>query len=255
MSSREGDDKARQIEQLRALEIEEARNIQRAMVCVESLRITPTEIASRFRPVKEVGGDFLDYFQLEDQRLGIYLGDVVGKGLAAAMYAALAMGTIRGIHKSGTSPTEVLALLNERLRMRVVPGRYCALQYAVFDPTTLELCYANAALPRPILISPQGCREVGDGGLPSGLFAGAVYDRYAVELQPGDGVLFYTDGIMEARNEAGEDFGPERVLELCARNSAASPDTLLDRLFADVDAFTGEGAAHDDMTAIVLKTG
>jgi serine phosphatase RsbU (regulator of sigma subunit) len=255
MSPREGDDKAKQIEQLRALEIEEARNIQQAMVCVESLRITPTEIASRFRPVKEVGGDFLDYFQLEDQRLGIYLGDVVGKGLAAAMYAALAMGTIRGIHKSGTSPTAVLALLNERLRMRVVPGRYCALQYAVFDPATLELCYANAALPRPILISPQGCREVGDGGLPSGLFAGAEYDQYSLELQPGDAVLFCTDGILEARNEEGEDFGSERVLELCAKNSAASPDTLLDRLFADVDAFTGEGAAHDDMTAIVLKTG
>lgn len=255
MSPRQGDDKTKQMEQLRAFEIEEARNIQQAMVCVESLRIAPTEIASRFRPVKEVGGDFLDYFQLEDQRLGIYLGDVVGKGLAAAMYAALAMGTIRGIHKSGTSPTDVLALLNERLRMRVVPGRYCALQYAVFDPTTLELCYANAALPRPILVSPRGCREVGDGGLPSGLFAGAEYERYSVELQPGDAVLFCTDGVLEARNAEGEDFGLERVLELCEGNATASPDTLLDRLFADVDAFAGDGPAHDDMTAIVLKTG
>jgi sigma-B regulation protein RsbU (phosphoserine phosphatase) len=96
---------------------------------------------------------------------------------------------------------------------------------------------------------------VGDGGLPSGLFAGAEYDRYSVELQPGDAVLFCTDGILEARNEAGEDFGSERILELCTKHSAASPDTLLDRLFADVDAFTGEGPAHDDMTAVVLKTG
>jgi sigma-B regulation protein RsbU (phosphoserine phosphatase) len=254
MSLRPGGGSLEQIEQLRALEIEEARNIQRAMVCVESLRITPAEIASRFRPVKEVGGDFLDYFPLQDHRLGIYLGDVVGKGLAAAMYAALAMGTIRGIHKSGTAPTAVLALLNERLRMRVVPGRYCALQYAVFDPATRELNYANAALPRPILVSPQGCREVGDGGLPSGLFAGAEYDKYSVELLPGEAVLFYTDGILDARNEEGEDFGSERVLAVCERNAGASADTLLDRLFAEVDSFTGEGLAHDDMTAIVLKT-
>ncbi|MBI1738636.1 MAG: SpoIIE family protein phosphatase, partial [Acidobacteria bacterium] len=142
MSLRPGGDNSKQIEQLRALEIEEARNIQQAMVCVESLKMDPVEVVGRFRPVTEVGGDFLDYFPLQDHRLGIYLGDVVGKGLAAAMYAALAMGTIRGIHKSGTPPTAVLAMLNERLRMRVVPGRYCALQYAVYDPATRELSYA-----------------------------------------------------------------------------------------------------------------
>ena len=215
MNVRQDGDYSKQIERLRAFEIEEARNIQQAMVCVEPLRIEPTEISSRFRPVTEVGGDFLDYFRLQDHRLGLYLGDVVGKGLAAAMYAALAMGTIRGIHKSGTTPTAVMALLNERLRMRVVPGRYCALQYAVYDPATRELDYANAALPRPILISPQGCREVGDGGLPSGLFAGATYDRYCLELQTGEAVLVCTDGIMDARNAEGDDFGVERLLAVC----------------------------------------
>lgn len=253
MSPRQDGNHLKRIEQLRAFEIEEARSIQRAMVCVESLRIEPVEIASRFRPVTEVGGDFLDYFRLEDQRLGLYLGDVVGKGLAAAMYAALAMGTIRGIHKSGTAPTTVMALLNERLRMRVVPGRYCALQYAVYDPATRELSYANAALPRPILVSPRGCREVGEGGLPSGLFAGAEYERYSVELQPGEAVLFCTDGILEARNAQEDDFGLERMLAVCAGNAEAGADTLLDKLFAEVDAFTGDGPAHDDMTAIVLK--
>lgn len=245
--------KTEQIERLRAMEIEEARNIQQAMVCVEPLRSDSVEIASRFRPVIEVGGDFLDYFLLEDRRFGIYLGDVVGKGLAAAMYAALAMGTIRGIHKSGTNPTSVMALMNERLRMRVVPGRYCALQYAVYDPAARLLTYANAGLPRPILISPQGCREVGEGGLPSGLFAGAEYDMYSLELQPGEAVLFHTDGILEARNALGDDFGMEGILAVCAEHAQASADTLLDGLFAEVDAFTGDGLAHDDMTAIVLK--
>jgi sigma-B regulation protein RsbU (phosphoserine phosphatase) len=253
MSARQSSTKLEQIERLRALEIEEAQSIQRAMVCVEPLRADPVEIASRFRPVIEVGGDFLDYFRLQDHRLGLYLGDVVGKGLAAAMYAALAMGTIRGIHKSGTSPTSVMALMNERLRMRVVPGRYCALQYAVYDPATRELSYANAGLPRPILVSSKGCREVGEGGLPSGLFAGAEYDRYSLVLQPGEAVLFCTDGIPDSRNESGDDFGLERVLEVCEKQARASADALLDRLFAEVDAFAGDGPAHDDMTAIVLK--
>ena len=253
MSARPDSSTAMQIEQLRALEIEEARGIQRAMVCVEPLRIEPVEIASRFRPVTEVGGDFLDYFRLEDKRLGLYLGDVVGKGLAAAMYAALAMGTMRGIHKSDVTPTAVMGLLNERLRMRVVPGRYCAMQYAVYDPPTRLLNFANAALPRPILISPRGCREVGDGGLPSGLFAGAQYDAYSVSLEPAEAVLFCTDGILEARTAQGDDFGLERILDVCERNASASPEALLDRLFEEVDAFTGDGPAHDDMTAIVLK--
>lgn len=253
MTVRHNSETEKRIEQLRIFEIEEARGIQQAMVCMETLRHDPVEIASRFRPVTEVGGDFLDYFRLQDHRLGLYLGDVVGKGLAAAMYAALAMGTMRGIHKSDTSPTAVLELLNERLRMRVVPGRYCAMQYAVYDPATQHVSYANAALPRPILISPRGCREVGEGGLPSGLFAGAQYDGYSVQLKPGEALLFCTDGVLEARNAQGDDFGSERILEVCEKNASAGAEALLDRLFAEVDTFTGEDPPHDDMTAIVLK--
>jgi sigma-B regulation protein RsbU (phosphoserine phosphatase) len=253
MTLHKGSDNSKRIEQLRAFEIEEARSIQQAMVCVDSLKLDPVEIVSRFRPVTEVGGDFLDYFRLEDSRLGLYLGDVVGKGLAAAMYAALAMGTMRGIHKSNVAPTMVLEVLNERLRMRIVPGRYCALQYAVYNPETRKLSYANAALPRPILISSRGCREVGEGGLPSGLFAGARYDEYSLQLEPGDAVLFCTDGIVEARNHHGDDFGHARVLEVCERKGASNCDALLDHLFAEVDSFTGDDPPHDDMTAIVLK--
>ncbi len=242
-----------EFEKLRALEIDEARNIQRAMVSVEPLRITPVEIACQFRPATEVGGDFLDYFRLEDRRLGLYLGDVVGKGLAAAMYAALAMGTLRGIHKSGSAPTAVLELMNERLRMRVVPGRYCAVQYAALDPETLQLRYANAALPRPVHISRKDCCELGEGGLPSGLFAGSRYDEYSAQLEPGDAVLFFTDGISEARNSSGDDFGTERVVEVCQKHRSAAADELLARVFDAVDAFAGDAPPHDDMTAIVLK--
>jgi len=241
------------VEILRASEMDEARSIQQAMVTLEPLCAPPFEIASCFRPVTEVGGDFLDYFWLEDRRLGLYLGDVVGKGLPAAMYAALAVGTLRGIHKRGTPPTTVLELMNERLRMRVVPGRYCAVQYAVFDAGTLEVWYANAALPRPVLVSAKGCREVGEGGLPSGMFSDARWEPYAVQLQRGEGILFCTDGILEARNAEDEEFGVGRLIEICQQNTAEKANTLLSRLFCAVDDFSGDTAPHDDMTAILLK--
>ena len=242
------------LERIRASELEEARMIQRAMLPTEALRAHPVEFVCRCRPMAEVGGDFLDYFPLDDRRLGFYIGDVVGKGLAAAMYAALAVGALRGMHKTGTEPKAVLEVLNRRLRMRVVPGRYCSVQYAVFDPATRELRHANAGLPRPVYISTSGCRELGEGGLPSALFDGASYDQYNVQLAPGDAVLFCTDGLMDARNTDGEDFGVERLLKVCTAHAGEAAETLIGHVFDAVDAFAA-GCEHqlDDMTAAILK--
>jgi sigma-B regulation protein RsbU (phosphoserine phosphatase) len=241
------------LERIRALEIEEARSIQQAMLPVEPLRGQAVELVYRFRPVAEVGGDFLDYFWLNDSRLGLYIGDVVGKGLPAAMYAALAVGALRGMHKTGSTPKSVLEVLNGRLRVRAIPGRYCSVQYAVFDPKTQELWQANAGLPKPVIVAPSGCRELGEGGLPSGLFEGARYDQFGVKLAPGDAVLFATDGLADARNSNGEDFGMERLVETCARYCQEPAEILLNRLFAAVDDFCHGERQHDDMTAAVLK--
>lgn len=241
------------IEKVREYEIEEARNMQQAMVPTEPLRAHPVEFACKFRPVTEVGGDFLDYFWLPDRRLGFYLGDVVGKGLAAAMYAALAIGTFRGIHKTGMPPTSVLELLNERLRMRVLPGRYCAVQYAVFDPPSWQLWFANAGLPLPLHISSAGCCELGEGGLPSGMFAGARYTQHTVRLASGDAVLFTTDGLLDARNREGEEFGIERLIAVCAENKNKPAEILLGFIFAAVELFSAGAPQQDDMTAAVLK--
>jgi len=241
------------LERLRERELEEARSLQQAIIQAEPLRGPAIELASRFRPFVDVGGDFLDYFCLSDNRLGIYLGDVVGKGLPAAMYAALAVGTMRGIKKTGELPATVLELLNRRLRMRVPPARYCAVQYAVFDPVSLELWLANAGLPKPVHIAAHGCCELGEGGLPSGLFPDTHYEQTTVRLKPGDAVLFLTDGVLEAQNDAGEEFGNERLLEACAKLRGESADGILARLFEAVDAFVDGAQQHDDMTAAVMK--
>ncbi len=239
--------------QLRNSELEEARTLQQCLVPSGALRAGSIECVSRFQPVAEVGGDFLDYFFLADRRLGVYLGDVVGKGLPAAMYAALAVGTLRGIHKTGAPPTTVLSTLNRRLRTRAVPGRYSAVQYAVYDPGTHELWYSNAGLPRPLHFSGNGCHEIGEGGLPPGLFDDARYDQCTVKLQPGDAVLFTTDGLLEAHNPEREEFGVERIIEVCGRNLTGPADLMLDRLFDALLEFTNGQRPQDDLTAALLK--
>src|SRR5271154_4861881 len=127
------------IEKLREEELEEARSIQGVMLPAEPLRTANVRISHEFQPVAEVGGDFLDYFEMTDGCIGLYLGDVSGKGLPAAMYAALAVGTLRGVHKTGQSPANVLSTLNRRLMLRGASRRHAAMQYALFDPRTREI--------------------------------------------------------------------------------------------------------------------
>jgi phosphoserine phosphatase RsbU/P len=210
------------------------------------------EVSYMVRTSRDVGGDFLDYFYLADHRLGIYLGDVVGKGLPAAMFAGLAIGTLRSIHKTGESPAAVLETFNKRLRVRPDPFRYCATQYAVFDPLTLELSVANAGIPLPLHLSASGCRLLGDGGLPSGIFDFARYDQYTFQLARGDAIFFTTDGLPEAKDSNGEDFGMARLVEVCAEAGCTRPDRLLRAVFARVKEFAS-AKQQDDMTAVVLK--
>src|ERR1700730_7853027 len=171
------------IEKLREEEREEARAIQSVMLPTEPLRAGAVRISHHFRPVAAVGGDFLDYFELSDGCVGLYLGDVSGKGLAAAMYAALAVGTLRGVHKTGQSPAAVLSTLNRRLMIRGTPRRHAAMQYALFDPRTREMQIASAGLPGPFHLSARGSHLLEIQGIPPGLFHPAVtYETLKITL-------------------------------------------------------------------------
>ena len=145
------------IESLRETELQEARAIQRAMLASEKLQTSEITIESEFQPVTEVGGDFLDYFLLSDGTAGLYLGDVTGKGLPAALFAALAVGTLRGVHKTGTAPSTVLAMLNKRMLLKSVTVRYAAVQYAHLDPRTGVLQIASAGMHGPFHLRADGC--------------------------------------------------------------------------------------------------
>lgn len=242
------------IETLVESEMDEARSIQQAMLPREPLRLPQAELTYKSRQASEVGGDFLDYFALTERHLVFYLGDVVGKGLPAALYAALVVGVLRGIKKGEEPPTSVLKLLNRRLLDRKVLRRHCAVQYALFDTASRELCFCHAGLlPRPLHVSKTGCQEIGEGGLPCGLFPDAHYNLYAAKLDPSDCVLFFTDGVTEAMNPSSEEFGMDRLMQVCAANRTEPAETLLGRIFEAVDDFVAGAPQHDDMTAAVLR--
>lgn len=234
------------------LAVGEACLLQKLLLPREPLRGENFEITYLVRTYTEVGGDFLDYFLLNDGKLAIYMGDVVGKGLPAAIYAALAVGSLRSIQKTGNGPAAVLAEFNKCLRVRPVQSRYSACQYAVFDPATLKICVANAGLPLPLHLYAGGCSTMGEGGLPAGLFDVAPYEEFSFQLEPGDAVLFATDGLFEATDQNGDQLGMHRLSDHCAMLDYAKPDRFLRSLFRAIEQFTG-GAKSDDMSAIVLR--
>ncbi len=244
------------IEKLRDEELEEARAIQSVMLPAEPLRAGTVRISHEFQPVAEVGGDFLDYFELADGCIGLYLGDVSGKGLPAAMYAALTVGTLRGVHKTGQSPANVLSTLNRRLMIRGTPRRHAAMQYAVFDPRTREMQISSAGMPGPCHISAQGSQVMEIQGIPPGLFDPSVaYDTSKITIEPGDSVLFFTDGISDAFSTDGESFGTERLQMVCEAYRDSSPTELLGHVFSEIDLFAQGRKQHDDMAAALFHLG
>jgi sigma-B regulation protein RsbU (phosphoserine phosphatase) len=233
--------------------LREAQLIQSSLLPAQGLRHGSVDIAFRYTPFADVGGDFADFFPLPDGSIGIYLVDVVGKGLPAAMYGALVMGTLRGIDKTGRSTGQVLTHLNHLLLQRGIRGRFCSALYALFNPATRELTLSNAGMPLPLLGSASECRQLGEGGLPSGLFPGSTYAQHVVRLAPGDSVLFATDGLHELRNLDEVEFSTSEMVEVWEQCRNKSASESLDIVFERHVTFSDGQPPHDDITAVVLK--
>ncbi len=240
------------LELLREQELDEARAIQDAMLPAESLHIGKVNIAHRLRSMHEVGGDFLDYFAMGDETVGVYLGDVAGKGLPAALYAALVVGTLRGVQKKGRSPSAVLSLLNKRLCVRSIKSRYAAMLYAVFDPRSREMSISSAGMHGPLHLSGNDCRNLRLTGLPPGLFANAQYETSTLKIEPGESIIFMTDGIVEAGMKDSDRVGVEHIVDLCRGRASSSPAELLNCIFSSVEQSMGGDEQHDDMAAAIF---
>jgi len=217
-----------------------------------TLRTLDVTVCYQFQPF-QVGGNFLDFFPLTDGVIGIYLGDVTGKGHPAALYAALVVGTLRGVHKTGTPPATVLSTVNRRVMLRGVSPRYAAVHYGGFDPRPGILRIASAGMAGPLILSARGCRELELRGIPPGMFPETDYESETVQRERGDSVIFLSDGFSESQNCTGDFFGMERVQEVWASLRENTPEEILRRMTEAVVSYSCDRPQQDDRTAAILR--
>jgi phosphoserine phosphatase RsbU/P len=222
-------------------------------------RLRGVDVAARFEPARELGGDLHDFLVPEANSLVVAVGDVSGKGVPAALYSAFAGELVRSrtfrrrYAPERSSPAAVLAAVNNILNERGLEEYYCTLCYAFFDLKRRIVSIANSGLPYPIRCTQDSCAPIELPGVPLGSFAGAAYDEVSFELTPGDLFVFCTDGIFEAFSPSGEEFGSERLAAVIANHRQASAQRIVDAVFDTVREFRGMRASRDDMTAVALK--
>jgi serine phosphatase RsbU (regulator of sigma subunit)/anti-sigma regulatory factor (Ser/Thr protein kinase) len=235
-------------------ELEVARLIQQNFLPKELPELHGWHVAAFYRPARAVGGDFYDFIELPDGRLGIVCGDVTDKGVPAAMVMAATRSVLRASAQELDSPAEVLARVNELLCPDIPPKMFVTCLYGVLDPASGRLRYANAGHNVPYVRTGTGAIELRATGMPLGLLTGMSYEEKEAVLAPGDIVLLHSDGIAEAHNEEREMFGFPRLTGLVERGTGGGE--LIDQVLTELDRFTGPGwEQEDDITLVALQRG
>jgi sigma-B regulation protein RsbU (phosphoserine phosphatase) len=249
-------EEARENERRLRGDLDTAREIQRQLLPRGAREVPGLELASAYVPARELGGDFYDFLAYGQGRLAFALGDVSGKGTAAALYGSLAIGTLREVVVDhACQPADVLGLLNRRLHGARLDSRFIAMSFGIYDAPTRRLTLSNAGSPYPLLVRNGHVVSIRLEGVPLGLLPETQYDESVIDLEPGDVVLFASDGIVESENAAEEEFGLARLSALLAGISADdSSEQIAEKILAETDTHTGAGIApHDDRTLIVLR--
>ena len=212
------------------------------------------EVASRFAPARQVGGDLYDFLKYSGRGVwGIAIGDVSGKGAPAAIYAALVSGIARSHAYEEPGASGMLEAINLSLSERPIEGQYVSLIYAIWDDNQRLLRIANSGLPRPIHYNEGKVEAIHATGLPIGLFSHATYDELTLHGGPGDVFLFFSDGIIDATSSTGELFGRQRLETIVRNNAHGSAEELVDTLFSAVSAHAEGVEAFDDQTIVAIK--
>jgi len=237
-------------------DLETAKEIQRQLLPSGAKEIPGLDLATAYVPARELGGDFYDLLPYGVGRLAIAIGDVSGKGTAAALFGSLAIGILRElVHGNEASPAEMLAELNGRLLAARLDARFIAMQFAIYDAALRELTIANAGGTLPLLVKGGQVTELNVGGMPLGLLPDAEYDEVRLSLSPGDFVVFASDGIHESMNKEQEEFGADRLKALLSTVMPNDPGyKVAQRIVKATDEHTGPGRTpHDDRTLLVLR--
>jgi sigma-B regulation protein RsbU (phosphoserine phosphatase) len=230
-----------------------ARELQFRLLPQSLPKLNNLELAAKFSPARAIGGDLYDFVTYSLGRLGIAIGDVSGKGAPAAIYAALVSGILRSHAPTEPGPAEMLTGINASLAERRIDGQFVSIIYAVWNESQRTLQVANSGLPRPIYCHDGKVEVIEATGLPLGLFDEADYDEFTFRAKPGDLFLFFSDGILDARNRSGSMFGRGRVEKLALHSCEKSAQEIVDLLFNAVKEHSGEEEAFDDETIVAVK--
>ena len=244
-------------------ELEMAREVQVRLLPPVPQGLTHAEIAARFTPARSIGGDMYDFLDYGDGRIAIAVGDVSGKAAPAALYAALVSGVLRSLAPRRLPPAALLAALNDQLQERKLDAQYVTMLIALWDNDARTLQVSNAGSVQPLLLSSAGANlthglevsTIGVEGFPLGLFPGVAYDELTLHTRPGDMVVLFSDGIVDAENLHGEMFGNDRLCTLLERHPTASGSALaaIDAVEEAVQIFQAGTAHFDDETIVVLR--
>jgi len=232
-----------------------ARSIQQASLPKEVPELEGWQISPYYQPAREVGGDFYDFFDLEDGRVVVVVGDATGKGMPAALIAEATSNMLRAVAQAlgSSSPGGVLSRVNETLLARIPDNMFVTCFYAILEPNSGSLSYANAGHDLPYLYRARGeAEELRARGMPLGLMPGMGYEEKEIILEAGEETLFYSDGLVEAHNAKGEMFGFPKLKALIAEH--AEERSLGNLLLEELYSFVGEGwEQEDDITLLTLE--
>jgi phosphoserine phosphatase RsbU/P len=230
-----------------------AREVQLRLLPPEAPSHTHAEMAVRFLPARSIGGDLYDFIDYGPNRSAIVLGDVSGKAAPAALFAALVSGIMRSAALQTPDPAQIMAHLNDALQERKLESQYVTLLFALWNDENQTLQVANSGAVQPVFCRAGQPVTVKAEGFPLGMFPDVTYEELSVATQPGDVIVFVSDGILDAENEEEEMYGQDRLSSLLCASRDLPAQEIADEILADVSRFQGAKDRFDDETIIVLR--
>jgi sigma-B regulation protein RsbU (phosphoserine phosphatase) len=233
-------------------ELEESHEIQAALMPKELPEINGFDIAVAWNPARTVGGDYFDILKFSEQHAGLCIADVAGKGMPAALLMSNVQAVLKSLASEVLAPNELCTRVNSVICENIVSHRFITCFYGLLDTQNQRLSYTNAGHCPPILIRDGKCLRLTEGGPVLGIFPGRRYAQSEISLRSGDCLVLFTDGVTEARNSTGKEFGEDRLRELLSAGQKLPAAELRDRIMRAVDDFTG-GEVYDDATLMVVR--
>ena len=235
-------------------ELQVASEIQQRFQPTAAPQVAGYELQGISFPCYEIGGDYYDFIEREDGRLIVTLGDVSGKGTAAALLMSCLHAAVHAQAESHNSLVQTIGSVNRYLAENIPANRFITLFYAELQPKTGELAFLNAGHNPPLIVHSAGTMEqLAAGGLPLGIMPDADYRQGLTKLHPGDVLVIYSDGVSEAQSPSGEEFGATRLYDVVARNLDASAAGIRDRIESALTKFSQGTPAADDITLVIVK--